>query len=352
MSGGPNLRRAPRRAVAPDSVVDVGRLSPDRRFPPVMRPNLAGVELTEWARLSSQTVEAQVREHGGVLLRGFDVPTIEAFHDFVAAVYPALADYNDQTTPRTSVGEQVYTSTEYPANQVIDQHSEMSYAREAPGRIIFYSVIPAREGGETPLADNRAVLGRLPDEVRDTFVDKGVMYIRNYRDELGLPWQTAFQTDDRDEVEGRFRREEMDFEWTADGGLRLRHVGPAVISHPGTGEAVWFNQADMFHTSSLPLEVREALLSNFTEEDAPNHACFGDGSPIPEQWLDEVRRAYDEAKVMFPWERSDILILDNPLVTHGRMPFKGERKVLVAMAEPFRVADFELERVGAARSVG
>jgi hypothetical protein len=115
---------------------------------------------------------------------------------------------------------------------------------------------------------------------------------------------------------------------------------------------VWFNQADMFHTSSLPPEVREALLSNFTEEDAPNHACFGDGSPIPEQWLDEVRRAYDEAKVMFPWERSDILILDNPLVTHGRMPFKGERKVLVAMAEPFRVADFELERVGAARSVG
>jgi alpha-ketoglutarate-dependent taurine dioxygenase len=352
VSGGPNLRRAPRRAVAPDSVVDVGRLGPDMPFPPVMRPNVAGVELTEWARLSSEAVEAQVREHGGVLLRGFDVPTIEAFHDLVAAVYPALAEYNDQTTPRTSVGEQVYTSTEYPANQVIDQHSEMSYAREAPGRIVFYSVIPAQEGGETPLADNRAVLARLPDEVRDTFTDRGVMYIRNYRDELGLAWQTAFQTDDRDEVEERFRREDMEFEWTAGGGLRLRHVGPAVISHPGTGETVWFNQADMFHTSSLPPEVRRALLSNFAEEDAPNHVCFGDGSPIPEQWLDEVRRAYRETKVMFPWERSDILVLDNPLVTHGRMPFKGERKVLVAMAEPFRVADFVLERVGAARSGG
>ncbi|MFL5821485.1 MAG: TauD/TfdA family dioxygenase [Solirubrobacteraceae bacterium] len=349
MSGAPNLRRVPRQVVAPDSVVGVGRLT-GLQFPPVMTPNVAGIELAEWASLNSEAVEGQVREHGGLLLRGFDVPTTEVFHDFVTAVYRELAEYNDQTTPRTSVGEQVYTSTEYPANQVIDQHSEMSYAREAPARIMFYSVIPAQEGGETPLADNRAVLRSLPEEVRDTFVDKGVMYIRNYREELGLPWQTAFQTDDRGEVEERFRRQDMDFEWTADGGLRLRHLGPAVISHPGTGEPVWFNQADMFHTSSLPAQVREALLANFAEEDAPNHACFGDGSPIPEEWLAEVRRAYEEAQVMFPWERGDILVLDNPLVTHGRMPFKGERKVLVAMAEPFQVADFELERVGAVRS--
>jgi alpha-ketoglutarate-dependent taurine dioxygenase len=342
MSNAPNLRRAQRRAVGPESVVEIDRLDADTPFPPVIRPQVAGVDLAEWAGLSSELIEAQVAEHGGVLLRGFDVPGQEVFQDFVHAVYPDLAEYNDQTTPRTAVGGDVYTSTEYPANQVIEQHSEMSYAREAPQRIIFYCAIPSPEGGETPVADNRTVLASLSEEIREAFLAKGVMYIRNYRDELGLPWQTAFQTEDRSEVEERFRREGMDFEWTADGGLRVRHLGPGVIAHPRRGEHVWFNQADQFHTSGLPAEVREGLLSSFAEEDAPQHACFGDGSPIPDEWLAEVRRAYEDAKVMFPWQQGDILVLDNPLVTHGRMPFRGDRKVLVSMAEPFRVADFEV----------
>lgn len=346
----PELRRRPRQAVASDSIVDEARLAPDRPFPPVLSPKVPGVELVEWARLNSEAVDTRVREHGGVLLRGFDVPSIESFHAVVSAIYPELAEYNDQTTPRTKVEGQVYTSTEYPASQVIDQHSEMSYAREAPQRIIFYCAIPSPQGGETPLADNRTVLERLPAQVRDTFAAKGVMYIRNYRDELGLPWQTAFQTDDRAVAEERFRCQGMDFEWTDDGGLRLRHVGPAIIAHPVSGQPIWFNQADQFHTSSLPPEVREALLSNFAEEDAPQHACFGDGSPIPEEWLDEVRRAYAEAKVMFPWQAGDILVLDNPLITHGRQPFSGDRKVLVAMADPFRVADFELAGAEPARA--
>ena len=340
----PNLRRAPRRAVAVESVVEVGRLD-GHEFPPVLRPTMPGVELAEWAALNSETIETQVAEHGGVLLRGFEVASLDTFGAFVHAVYPEMAEYNDQTTPRTAVGGDVYTSTEYPASQVIEQHSEMSYAREAPRRIIFHCAIASPEGGETPLADNRKVLASLPAQVRDAFATKGVMYIRNYRDELGLPWQTAFQTDDREAVEERFRREAMDFEWTDGGGLRVRHLGPGVIAHPATGETIWFNQADQFHTSGLGAEVREALLANFAEEDAPQHACFGDGSPIPDEWLDEVRRAYDEAKVMFPWQAGDILVLDNPLITHGRQPFKGERKVLVSMAQPFRVADFEIERL-------
>lgn len=346
MSGAPNLRRVQRRAVAPESVVEVGRLADDVAFPPVIRPRVPGVDLAEWTKLSADQVESQARDHGAVLLRGFDVSD-DTFRDVIHALYPHLAEYSDQTTPRTAVGGDVYTSTEYPANQVIAQHSEMSYAREAPQRICFWCVTPSPEGGETPLADNRTVLASLSDEVREAFLSRGVMYIRNYRDELGLPWQTAFQTEDRGELEARLRRDGMDFEWTG-GGLRVTHVGPAAISHPRTGELVWFNQADHFHTSGLPAEVREALLAQFGEEDAPQHASFGDGSPIPDEWLHEVRGAYEDAKVMFPWERGDILVLDNPLITHGRQPFSGERKVLVAMAEPFRVADFEPGRLQAA----
>ena len=40
-----------------------------------------------------------------------------------------------------------------------------------------------------------------------------------------------------------------------------------------------------------------------------------------------------EQAVAFPWERGDILMLDNMLVAHGRKPFTGPRKILVGMAE-------------------
>jgi alpha-ketoglutarate-dependent taurine dioxygenase len=35
--------------------------------------------------------------------------------------------------------------------------------------------------------------------------------------------------------------------------------------------------------------------------------------------------------ISFRWERGDVLLLDNYLVAHGRNPYEGPRKILVAM---------------------
>lgn len=37
----------------------------------------------------------------------------------------------------------------------------------------------------------------------------------------------------------------------------------------------------------------------------------------------------------FPWQRDDVLIVDNFLATHGREPFDGDRSVLIAMSDLF-----------------
>jgi alpha-ketoglutarate-dependent taurine dioxygenase len=39
----------------------------------------------------------------------------------------------------------------------------------------------------------------------------------------------------------------------------------------------------------------------------------------------------DSATVKFRWQRGDLLLVDNFLVAHGRMPFRGERRILVAI---------------------
>ncbi len=107
----------------------------------------------------------------------------------------------------------------------------------------------------------------------------------------------------------------------------------AVATHPKTNAEVWFNQAHLFHISSLEPDVRQSLLSAFREEDLPRNVYYGDGSPIEDSVLDEIREAYRQETVIFPWQEGDTLLLDNMLFTHGRTPFVGSRKVLVGMAE-------------------
>jgi hypothetical protein len=97
---------------------------------------------------------------------------------------------------------------------------------------------------------------------------------------------------------------------------------------------VWFNQAHLFHVSSLEDDVREALLEATNEADLPRNVYFGDGGAIDPALLAEIRAAFDEETVSFPWQAGDVLALDNMLVAHGRAPFRGGRQIAVAMAEP------------------
>jgi hypothetical protein len=47
----------------------------------------------------------------------------------------------------------------------------------------------------------------------------------------------------------------IEFEWEEGDRLKTRQVCQAVATHPKTGEQVWFNQAHLFHVSSLEPEV-------------------------------------------------------------------------------------------------
>jgi hypothetical protein len=71
------------------------------------------------------------------------------------------------------------------------------------------------------------------------------------------------------------------------------------------------------------------------KDELPNNTYYGDGAEIEPEVLDEVRHAYQQASVSFAWEPGDILLLDNMLMAHSRTRYRGPRKVLVGMTEPF-----------------
>jgi alpha-ketoglutarate-dependent taurine dioxygenase len=202
-------------------------------------------------------------------------------------------------------------------------------------RIFFFALVPPEKGGETPIVDSRKVYQSIPPDVRDRFEEKGVMYMRNYGTGIDLSWQEAFQTSEKSQVEEYCRQAPVDWEWLDGDRLRTRQTRPAVARHPDTGELLWFNQAHLFHVSNLEADVRSSMREVFGEQDLPRNAYFGDGTPIPDSDLDAVRAAYHANEVAFPWQKGDVLMLDNMFVAHGRNPYKGARRILAALSQPF-----------------
>jgi len=311
----------------------VSTLAPAQPLPAVVQATTPGLSLRGWLGENSVLVKETLRGAGGVLFRGFEVGSPEAFEECVKALSGRLLEYSYRSTPRRRVSGNIYTSTEYPADRSIPLHNEMAYSRAWPMQLWFYSVTVAASGGETPIADSRRVYARIPTAVRDSFERRRVMYVRNYGAGVDLPWPEVFQTADRADVERLCRESGIEWEWIGADELRTRQVCQAVAAHPETGERVWFNQAHLFHVTSHGAEVSDQLLAQFGEAGLPRHACYGDGGAIEPEALAAIRGALDEETIRFSWQRGDVMLLDNMLTAHGRGPFGGERKVLVGMAE-------------------
>ena len=95
----------------------------------------------------------------------------------------------------------------------------------------------------------------------------------------------------------------------------------------------------MFHSTNLEPAVREALLSEFAPDELPRNAFYGDGSEIEDSVANYIRDLYEQHAVRFAWQHGDVMLVDNFLASHGREPFVGPRKILVAMAELYTNPD-------------
>ncbi|MEX2631268.1 MAG: TauD/TfdA family dioxygenase [Tistlia sp.] len=319
----------------------------DQPMPMLAAPE-AGAEHTaeaaaRWAAAHAAAIEALVSRVGALVIRGFAIDSPAAFRAVCQAIRPDLRNYAGGDSPRTSLAEQVYTSTEYPAGLEVLLHNELSYAGWSPSRVFFGCLEPARSGGETHLADGRRIYDALPAALRERFESRGIVYLQHLWDAEGAPgigksWQETFESRDRRAVERYLEGAGMGYEWT-DFGLRTRARHAAVLRHAVTGERCWHNQADQWHRALGGVKV------SFGARDDPrcdpatageatlgNHVVFGDGGEIDPAELETVQAVTRSCEVLFPWQAGDVMVVDNVLAMHGRKPFAGPRRVVVAMA--------------------
>lgn len=316
----------------------VAPLRESQPFPIVISPEpeeSSGVTaLSAWLADEREKVSRMLLTSGAVLFRNFGLQQAEDFATVLRCFERDLRRYVEGQSPRQLVADGIYTSTEYPARFTITLHNELSYAKRPPRRIHFYCALPPQSGGATPIVEGRRLLGALPARIVERFRERGIRYVKVMHGGTGLgkSWQEHFETDDRQQVEDYLRSSDVEWEWRANGSLRTSQRRPAVIQHPESREEVWFNQATLWHYSDRG-KVGYQLLSEVGEANLPTNAYFGDGAAIEEEDLAEIRRVTWEESVSFSWSTGDLLMLDNHIMAHGRRPFEGSRRILVAMAD-------------------
>jgi len=241
--------------------------------------------------------------------------------------------------PRRHYAEGVYSASNWPPNEHMCMHHELSYAVELPSLMLFACLVAPAGGGETPVADSPNVLNALPADLVERFERVGWLLIRNYNNDIGASVAEAFGADDRRAVESYCRANAIQFEWQPNGELRTWQRRSAVVRHPRTGQRCWFNQIAFLNEWTMDPEVREYLVDTYGEDGLPFNTRFGNGDPIGADVIQLIDEVYEKNTARERWQSGDLFLVDNVRTAHGRESFEGPREVLVAMADALHLAD-------------
>ncbi|MEU1279293.1 TauD/TfdA family dioxygenase [Streptomyces sp. NPDC005805] len=306
----------------------------------VQAPHFATLaEATAWLTAQRSAIQAELHRSGALMLRGLPVTDAADFAEARDALIAQRAGYKEKATPRTDFGEGVFSSTDLPAAQPIRLHNENSYTLDFPGVLLFGCVTASETGGATTIGDMRKALALLPPELVARFAEAGWLLIRNYSDLAGMPWRKAFSSEEPAGAEAYCDEHAIGYEWLDEDTLRTRQLRSAIITHPVTGEQVWFNHFAFWNARSLDEDVREVLTETFGADGLPFDTRLGDGTPLTDSEVDAINAAYQAVTVRESWQNGDLMLVDNILCAHGRESFTGDRKILVAMGEPVPLSD-------------
>ncbi|KAG0498929.1 hypothetical protein HPP92_003620 [Vanilla planifolia] len=304
-------------------------------FPAVVSPEPA--EYLDFERFAQSVrdqrprLEALVHSSGALLLRGYPVRTADNFNAVVEAFGYEELPYVGGAAPRTKVVGRVFTANESPPDQKIPFHHEMAQVPTHPSKIFFFCEEEPRSGGETPIVLSHHVYKKMMEK-HPEFVEKleeyGLIYTRilgegdDPSSPIGRGWQSTFLTKERSIAEERAARLGMKLEWMDDGVKTVMGPIPAIKLDKTRGRKVWFNSMVAAYTG-----WKDA------RNDPIKAVTFGDGTPLPQEVIDDCMQILEEESVAIPWKHGDVLLLDNLAVQHSRRFFEPPRRILASVCK-------------------
>lgn len=295
-------------------------------------------QFVQWARGVKPILDELIIRYGGIVLRGFptkETPDFAAFID----LFPAFEQgYAGGRAPRAVVSGRVMEATRLDASVRLVLHSEMAYLGVYPKRIAFFARLAATKGGETTVADARALTDRMDPMLAEKISRHGARMVRNFGPKSdGLDasydhldkrgWNQSFYTDDPAEVERICAERDMKPVWNADGGLTVFNELQPFVVHPATGKRLFRSNLHVRpQVSDIAIDIELKKTQKY-----PSGPSLGNGECLTEAEVTHLNEICDAVTYAWPWRNGDVMVLDNLQVWHGRNPYEGPRDVQVAL---------------------
>ncbi|KAI0406589.1 hypothetical protein F4802DRAFT_86210 [Xylaria palmicola] len=277
--------------------------------------------------------------HGTLLFRGLPIRSADDFSRFVHAFGFKPHEIIGIVVDRPVLAPNIAPANKSPKEALIHSHNESPQVPHAPEYIFLYGHKAPSKGGETPMSSSLELFQRVQEEMPgfiNELTQKGILSRIIYKKEPqyqgGSTLKEAFgkrivDGDDlatrRSKIEAQIARYgrgvHTSWEWLGDDeGIIVTHRLPVIRTQPGTNLPTLF-------TGLASLYTRK----NVTEQ------LYGDGTPIPEEYLKRLVAITEEIRVLHRWEDGDVLVYDNIIAQHGRQPWEGEQTDRVVMASLF-----------------
>lgn len=281
--------------------------------------------------------------HGTLLFRGLPIRNAHDFSKFAHAFGFKPHEIIGIVVDRPELAPNVAPANEAPKEVLIYNHNESPQVPHAPEYIFFYGHKAPAKGGETPISSSLELFNRAQKEIPefiDELTEKGILSKVTYKFEKqhagGSTLKQAFgkeiqdgddEATQRAKIEAQIKRYNRGkfttWEWVED-GIVLTHRLPVVRTQPKTNLPTLF--------TGLAAYYKNAKVNTETGRKNVAQQFFGDGTPIPEKYLEHLARITDEIRVLHKWQEGDVLVYDNIVAQHGREPWEGEQSDRVVLA--------------------
>jgi alpha-ketoglutarate-dependent taurine dioxygenase len=306
------------------------------QFPPILSPNPKAPPFslslfTQAIKTDKTFLDSVLHKSGAILFRGFPVNTASDFNDVVEAFGFEELPYVGGAAPRTNVVGRVFTANESPPDQKIPFHHEMAQVPEFPSKLFFFCEVEPGSGGETPIVLSHIIYEKMKErhpEFVERLEEHGLLYTRVLGEDddpsspIGRGWKSTFLTKDKSVAEQRAAKLGMKLEWVDDAVKTVMGPIPAIKFDKTRQHKIWFNSMVAAYTGW---------------EDARNDpvkaVTFGDGKPLPADIIYDCLKILEEECVAFPWQKGDVLLLDNLAILHSRRSFNPPRRILASLCK-------------------
>lgn len=296
---------------------------------------------------SERLFTRKLAQHGTLLFRGLPIHSVDDFSKFGYAFGFSEHEIIGIVVDRPLLAPNVAPANEAPKEVLIYNHNESPQVPHAPEYILFYCLKAPEIGGETPISSSVELLQRAKEEMPEfitELAEKGILSKVTYKVEKqyagGSTLKQAFgkeivDGDDRatrkrkveEQIKRYERGEHTTWEWTDDDQtLVLSHRLPAIRTHPHTKLPTLFTGLAAYYKNFVDKSSPNSGRRNITQQ------LYGDGKPIPEEYLKKLADITDEIRVLHTWQQGDVLVYDNVIAQHGRQPWEGEQGDRVILA--------------------